>query len=193
MIHRHPGSARRRATEFEPPAIFRKSKEQRKSAKCCERENMLSWLTDEHGGGWGLVASPVFKTGVTRPSRAGGFDSHTLPPTTALSVLAVLFAIALPAPARAQGPDSISRDQVPKRSASPAASARATPNRFQVSHCRAGGEGSSGVSRTLSPRAALVRGCSFRPRAIPALPSQSGRSLRRDRARRDRDGNQVEG
>ena len=32
---------------------------------------LRSWLTDECGGGWSLVASPVFKTGVTRPGRAG--------------------------------------------------------------------------------------------------------------------------
>ena len=37
----------------------------------CSSEKYLPSLSTEHGGGWGLVASPVFKTGVTRPSRAG--------------------------------------------------------------------------------------------------------------------------
>ena len=48
-----------------------------------------------HGGGWGLVVFPVFKTawGAVDPV-LGGFDSHTLPPFIHLSFVLVLRLIA---------------------------------------------------------------------------------------------------
>ena len=46
----------------------------------------------DHGGGWGLVASPVFKTGVTRPSRVWWVRFPHSPAIALL--LSVLFASA---------------------------------------------------------------------------------------------------
>jgi hypothetical protein len=54
----------------------------------------------EHGGGWGLVASPVFKTGVTRPSRVGWVRFPHSP------AIALVLAVTFSSPAIAQRIDS---------------------------------------------------------------------------------------
>jgi hypothetical protein len=67
---------------------------------------LLSWLPERHGGGWGLVASPVFKTGVTRPSRAGWVRFPHSPATIACFFLTGLLACTVANSARAQNVDS---------------------------------------------------------------------------------------
>jgi hypothetical protein len=68
---------------------------------------LLSWLTERNGGGWGLVASPVFKTGVTRPSRAGWVRFPHSPATIfPLPIVLSLAIVASATFARAQGVDS---------------------------------------------------------------------------------------
>ena len=57
---------------------------------------MQSWLTEKNGGGWGLVASPVFKTGVTRPSRAGWVRFPHSPATILSLSVTIAFAIFAP-------------------------------------------------------------------------------------------------
>ncbi len=64
-------------------------------------EAQLLWLSD-HGGGWGLVASPVFKTGVTRLSRAGWVRFPHSP-----AIASAMFALMMiSSPATAQRVDS---------------------------------------------------------------------------------------
>ena len=71
-------------------------------------------LTD-NGGGWGLVASPVFKTGVTRLSRAWWVRFPHSP--AILFAFAVVFTLAWPSRAVAQRADSVKTGvKPPKRS-----------------------------------------------------------------------------
>jgi hypothetical protein len=56
----------------------------------------------DHGGGWGLVASPVFKTGVTRHGRAGWVRF----PHSPAMALALMLALITPSLAIAQRTDS---------------------------------------------------------------------------------------
>src|SRR5688572_15202874 len=142
----------------EPPAIFRKSKERWISAKCSSERTLLSWLTDKNGGGWGLVASPVFKTGVTRPSRAGWVRfPHS--PATALPALAVFFATALAPPiAHAQRVDTAVAAQPAKTLCKPPGK-RPPPPPSVPSVVIAGEvqQPQPDCRVPLSPRAALIR------------------------------------
>ncbi len=73
--------------------------------KSSNETNLRFWLTD-NGGGWGLVASPVFKTGVTRPRRAWWVRFPHSP--ARLVLLALISACLFAAPSRlsAQRPDT---------------------------------------------------------------------------------------
>jgi hypothetical protein len=66
----------------------------------------LPSLWSDLGGGWGLVASPVFKTGVTRPRRAGWVRFPHSPATTGICIIALASAVLSPFSAMAQRSDS---------------------------------------------------------------------------------------
>ncbi|MEO7503152.1 MAG: hypothetical protein ABIW94_10990, partial [Gemmatimonadaceae bacterium] len=109
--------------------------------------------------GWGLVASPVFKTGVTRPSRAGWVRFPHSPATTALPALAVFFAVVLaPAPSRAQVIDTTVAAQPAKTLCKP--QGKKPPGAPAVPSVVLAGQVPAPAPECrvpLSPRAALVR------------------------------------
>ena len=63
----------------------------------------LRLKSTEHGGGWGLVASPVFKTGVTRRRRAWWVR---FPHSPAMAILLSALLLVVPCTAFAQRADS---------------------------------------------------------------------------------------
>jgi len=105
------------------------------------------------------VASPVFKTGVTRPSRAGWVRFPHSPATTALLALAVVFSCALaPAIARGQGVDSTLTGRGAKTLCKPPG--REPPPAPSVERIVIAGQVQTVLPECrvpLSPRAALVR------------------------------------
>ncbi len=77
-------------------------------------------FNDAHGGGWGLVASPVFKTGVTRQSRVWWVR---FPHSPAIALMLLMVA----ATASAQSVDSARAGVAPNRAAAQRDSALVPP------------------------------------------------------------------
>jgi hypothetical protein len=106
------------------------------------------------------VASPVFKTGVTRPSRAGWVRFPHSPATTALPALAVFFVVTLaPATSRAQVVDTTVAAQPAKTLCKPRG--KQPPGPPNVPSVVLAGQVPPPVPECrvpLSPRAALVKG-----------------------------------
>src|SRR5688500_11484475 len=101
-IHRRPEVSWSLCLREGRLTILREFRTEWSSAKWSNGEILRSRCI-EHGGGWGLVASVIFKITVTLPSRVGWVR---FPHSPAISVVLLGFLAISPFPARAQQTDS---------------------------------------------------------------------------------------